>query len=282
MTNDNVSVREFRKLQKFISNAASHNSLLQRNDITEYFEDGTLYKRVNGTDGFEPYEGIYPGCYFDCKKTITAPGSSTTGTSIILVDGLHMLNPYQFGGTDTPHIICSPLTHFGMAQMNTTNITTGGYVGSNMFKSILGAVVSSGAASGTINQQLYYVFGSHLKTTNELLTNTVNTAAYNKLGTNSGASSNWAWTNVQSVLFSEMEVYGGTVWSSSGYDTGNAKHQMPAFEMDESLMMPYPIYFWLKDVVTSSFFANAGGYFGFADYASASNSNCVRPRFVIS
>lgn len=261
---------------------AKNNSQYCFRDITEYYKDGSLWDRIKSSNDFDYFDGLYPGCYFDIDTTITAPESTSTGTNRILIAGLQMLNPYQLGSKTTPHLVCCPLTHFGMAKMNDGNTTEGGYAGSKMHNDILGPVVSEGKADGTINEQLYAVFGEHLLTTKERLTKTVTTTAYNRLGTATGASTAADWYDCQSVLFSEMEVYGGTVFSSSGYDTGNAKHQMPAFMYDEELMLPWKVYYWLKDVVNSSYFSLAYGNDGFAHYNGASIAYYVRPRFIIS
>lgn len=293
MKNDNVTLSDFLALKNAVKEmetikmgeayiAAQKNNMYVKKDITEYFTDGTLYDRINARNGFEAYEGIFPGCYFDTGTKVTAPGSTETGTERILVCGLKMLNPYQFDNVDTPHIICTAATHFGNGVWNETNTTVGGFTDSYILKTILGEPVTSGSASGTISQQLYNIFGTHLKTVNCLLSTTMTASASNKMGASSGASTSWAWKKMQAVLFSEMEVYGGTVFSSSGFDTGEAKHQMPAFAYSEEDMMPYPIYYWLKDVANATSACFAHGNYGYAGITLASYRGFVRPRFVIS
>ena len=164
---------------------------------------------------------------------------------------------------------------------NAENVTTGGYKGSYMITTIL----------PNINTQLETTnLAGHILTTKELISNTVTTSAPNKLGATSGASTNWEWTDGASghlamqkcVLMSEMEVYGGTVFSSSGFDTGNACMQFEAFRNSKDAAMPYSIYFWLKDVASSTSFCLATGYYGYASYSNASSVVYVRPRFIIA
>ena len=44
--------------------AGFHNSIVRGKDITSYYEDGTLWDRIAGTNGFRPYEELYLGDYF--------------------------------------------------------------------------------------------------------------------------------------------------------------------------------------------------------------------------
>lgn len=253
-------------------------------DLTPYVVDGTLWDRIHGTNGFEKYEDIMPWDYIDLGKTITAPssgGGSVTGTSIVRVAQRGGINPYQFGGTPTDCLVMVPDTHFGMSKMNATNDATGGYKSSYMASTIL----------PNINSQLETTnLAGHIVPTIELITNSINASGWGKLGSASGASNSWEWTDGGSgrlakqkcVLMSEMEVYGGTVFSSSGYDTGNACMQLEAFRNSKDAAMPYTIYFWLKDVASAAIFCVANGGNGGAHYHNASTVHYVRPRFIIS
>ena len=253
--------------------STDHNSIYQKKDITAWFRSGELWERIAND-----FDGIYPGQYFDCGKTITAKGSSETGTSIILIAGCNVhLNTNS--GMRYNHITCVPVTHFGTAYMNPSNTTKGAYLGSDMNQSIIGGVATSGGGN-TINSQLFGVFGSHLKTSTELLSNSINANGYNRFGTNSGCSNDWDWHPVQAVLMSEIEVYGSTVWSSSGFDTGSAKVQMPAFRYNTNDMIPNDTYYFLKDVVSSEGFCTTSGN-GFTAYNRASDIRHVRPRFIL-
>lgn len=256
----------------------AHNCFLVYKDITAWYLDGTLWKRIAGTDGFKPFEGIYPGCYFNQGTAVTAPGSDTAGTSWVLILGCNRhWNTYN--GMRFNTISVCPLTHFGKAKMNDSNVTTGGYKGSKMNTNIIGGVTSSGNANGTINQQLYNIYGSHLVTITELISNSVNTSAANKLGgASAGASNGWEWVAMQAILMSEVEVFGAAIFSSSGYDTGSAKSQFPAFHFSTKLMIPDGIYYWEKDVASAAGFCRASDN-GYAGCNDASNSHFVRPRW---
>ena len=115
-----------------------------------------------------------------------------------------------------------------------------------------------------------------------MLSNSINESGYNRLGTNSGFSNGWDWYDCQAVLMSEVEVYGSTMWSSSGYDTGNAKLQLPLFANNRSAMNNRSSWYWLKDVASASSFCDCS-YYGYGSYGSAGNAiHSVRPRFVIA
>ena len=174
--------------------------------------------------------------------------------------------------------------HFGRSRMNATKTTEGGYKASEMNTLVLGEVTSTGstAADATINQQLYAEFGSHLKTTRELVSNTVNATGYNRFGSATGCASNWIWISAQTVLMSEVEVYGATVWSSSGYDTGNANVQLPLFAFSKQAQNNCTAYWWLKDIASAVYFCYVYSN-GYADNGHASDVGaCVRPRFIIA
>ena len=148
---------------------------------------------------------------------------------------------------------------------------------------VLGEVTSTGstAADATINQQLYAEFGSHLKTTRELVSSAINATGYNRLGSATGCASNWEWISAQAILMSEAEVYGTTVWSSSGYDTGNATVQLPLFAFSKQALNNRSVWLWLKNIASASHFCGVG-YYGYASFSGASDADLyVRPRFIL-
>ena len=212
----------------------------------------------------------------------------TTGSQYVTIAGFNcMMRNGDSDSINFNHITCVPgkfrsgSFHFGRSRMNPTNTTVGGYVESEMYTTTIGEVATEGSteATATINQQLYAEFGTHLKTTRELLSNAINASGYNRFGTNNGCSNNWSWYSCQAVLMSEVEVYGATVWSSSGYDTGTACMQLPLFAKDKACINNRSAYYWLKDVATASQFCAVSDN-GNAGYNSAGYANAfVRPRF---
>ena len=249
-------------------------------DVTKYWKDGSLADRIDGVNGFKPFEDLYLWDYIDLDSDITAPssgGGSMAGTKRIHIGEFNGLNNYQLNkrADNTNffnHLRMVTGTHFGMSKMNDTNTTANGYLGSKMHTDIIGDI----STSGTLAKQLYDQLGSLLIPTTELLTNSINASGYNRFGANSGCSNNWTWADVYARLLSEIESNGSIVWSSSGYDTGNAQHQLPAFKNDKSVAYPQGIYYWLKDVATSTYFCYSSGYNGRVNYDNASSVRYVR------
>ena len=264
-------------------------------DITSYVTDGTLWDRIAGTNGYTLHEDIFVGDYIRMSRAISAyeqtQAYQTTGSQYVTIAGIDTLR----GNGDNidmsyEHLVMVPgmgfggTQHFGRSRMNSSNTTVGGYVASEMNATTLGAVATAGStvATATINQQLYAEFGAHLKTTRELLSNSINSSGYNRFGNASGCSNNWGWNSCQAVLMSEVECYGSIAWSSSGYDTGTANRQMPLFKYSKYAQNNRSAYYWLKDLASSSDFCYSTGN-GNSTSGDASYANrLVRPRFVIA
>ena len=260
-------------------------------DITPYWTDGTLWNRIAGSSGFKPYEDIHVGDYIDMGRTVTCPDSydSTVGSQYVTVASCGGFYGNGDSGITYPHLIMVPgkgfggTQHFGRHAMHASTPHPG-YVSSDMNQSVLGPVVTEGsiATEATINQQLYYIFGSHLKTIKSLLATAMSSSLYNRFGSAGGASSGLGWQSVQTRLMSEIEVYGSTVWSSSGYDTGDANHQFELFRFSKSAVNNRSAYYWLKDAASSSDFCYCNSLGG-SSYGTAPNGNYyVRPCFVLS
>ena len=259
-------------------------------DITPYWTDGTLWNRIAGSSGFKPYEDIHVGDYIDMGRTVTCPDSynSTVGSQYVTVASCGGFYGNGDSGITYPHLIMVPgkgfggTQHFGRHAMHASTPHPG-YVSSDMNQSVLGPVVTEGsiATGATINQQLYYIFGSHLKTIKSLLATAMSSSLYNRFGSAGGASSGWGWQSVQTRLMSEIEVYGSTVWSSSGYDTGDANHQFELFRFSKSAVNNRSAYYWLKDAASSSYFCSCNND-GNSSYYTATNGLYVRPCFVLS
>lgn len=163
------------------------------------------------------------------------------------------------------HITLIPRIPLFNAQMNSTNTTSGGYKGSAMHTSTLPTVVSN----------LQTVLGTHLLKRYALLSSAVDTTRSNMFGTAGGASSSWEWTEVYATLPSEMQIYGSTIWSSSGYDTGEACMKLPVFNFINHVQFSRWS-FWLRGVASSGGFCGAGDL-GLAGAWGASDSRGVRP-----
>lgn len=172
---------------------------------------------------------------------------------------------YNCGDTNFTkhHVVIVPDTSLYKAQMNTSNVTTGGYTGSAMYKSNLAQAKTTIKAA----------FGSaHVLTKRELLTNAVN----------GNTPSGWAWFDSDVELMNEVQVYGSVAWGAhdgNGYNVASGDGQFPLFMFDRTKLHNREDY-WLRDVSSATNFSYVY-YGGYAGHASASNSIGVRPAFCI-
>lgn len=172
---------------------------------------------------------------------------------------------YNCGDTNFTkhHVVIVPDTSLYKAQMNTSNVTTGGYTGSAMYKSNLAQAKTTIKAA----------FGSaHVLTKRELLTNAVN----------GNTPSGWAWFDSDVELMNEVQAYGSVAWGAhdgNGYNVASGDGQFPLFMFDRTKLHNREDY-WLRDVASAALFSYVGNN-GRADYSYASNSFGVRPAFCI-
>lgn len=167
---------------------------------------------------------------------------------------------------NTNHLLVVPRNNLYTAGMNSSNITTGGYVGSEMYKTGLAQ------AKTTINN----AFGSaHILNHRQYLVNAVT----------SGAPTGTDWYDSTVELMNENMVYGGRQFSpmpNGATDPWNTcrnytidKSQLPLFHLAPWLICNRQWY-WLRDVVSAASFAVVTGYGG-ANCYSASDTAGVRP-----
>lgn len=172
---------------------------------------------------------------------------------------------YNCGDTNFTkhHAVIVPDTSLYKAQMNTSNVTTGGYTGSAMYKSNLAQ------AKTTIKE----AFGSaHVLTKRELLTNAVN----------GNTPSGWAWFDSDVELMNEVQAYGSVAWGAhdgNGYNVASGDGQFPLFMFDRTKLHNREDY-WLRDVASATAFSFVAGG-GYAANSGASHSFGVRPAFCI-
>lgn len=175
---------------------------------------------------------------------------------------------YNCGDTafTSHHLVIMPDEALYNAQMNTTNVTTGGYVGSEMYKNNL-------AKAKTI---VNAAFQGSVLTHREYLCNAVA----------NGRPSGGAWFDSSIELPNEPMMYGHLHFSptSDGSTVPTiytpSKTQLALFMVCPRFIIDRSHAQWLRDVVSSAFFA-LGYYDGGAAYDSASASYGVRPVFPV-
>lgn len=175
---------------------------------------------------------------------------------------------YNCGDTafTSHHLVIMPDEALYNAQMNTTNVTTGGYVGSAMYKSNL-------ANAKTI---VNAAFQGSVLTHREYLCNAVA----------NGRPSGGAWFDSSIELPNEPMMYGHPHFSptSDGSTVPSiytiSKTQLALFMVCPRFIVNRSYNQWLRDVVSSAYFANVNSYGG-ASYGAASSSLGVRPVFLV-
>lgn len=175
---------------------------------------------------------------------------------------------YNCGDTafTSHHLVIMPDEALYNAQMNTTNVTTGGYVGSEMYKNNL-------ANAKTI---VNAAFQGSVLTHREYLCNAVA----------NGRPSGGAWFDSSIELPNEPMMYGHPHFSpTSDGSTVPAiytisKTQLALFMVCPRFIVNRSYNQWLRDVVSSASFANVGTN-GNPSYDAASYSYGVRPVFPV-
>ena len=289
-----------------------HNALPRGKDITAYLTDGSLWKRINGTDGYSLFEDLYIG------DTITAGGQQyvivdfdyyiRTGDSLDITQHHLVMMPSERMSIPAGTVLYNPdtsATPETLTLINTanagvtvniqetadvkkwnatmgdpnTNSTAGGYKFSRMRTVIM-------RCADTIVVNAFGV--SHIKSIQVVYPNPADASA-------SGLASNWAWfknTNWTEPdrmsicdLPNEIQMYGtqawgrGSAWNKGGYEIGIDKFQFALFKNNRAEVNIRNAY-WLRGVDSATVVCCATGI-GRADSLNSSSAFGVRPRFVL-
>ena len=231
------------------SNAGSHNSIFRGKNLGTQVTNAQYQAIQAGT-----FDDLYIGDYW------------VIGGVTWLIAGFD----YYYGCGDTAfnkhHAVIVPLSPLYNHAMNETNTTAGGYVNSLMYTEGLEQAKT----------QIQKAFGAeHVLSHRIYLIN----------ATSSGRSTSGRWYDSTVDLMNENMVYGCMIYAVANISTAYSvnyrveKSQLPLFAM-----YPYASFnrvsFWLRDIVSSSYFALAYAY-GTAWSADASYALGVRPAFCI-
>ncbi len=163
------------------------------------------------------------------------------------------------------HLVVVPDKNLYSGMMKSDGTTTGGYVNSDM------RLTGLANAKTTISA----FFGDGLLTHRDYLVNAVS----------SGRPSGRSWVDSQVEIMNEIMVYGCHIFSpaNDGSNIPNnyttAKKQLALFRLNPQMVNTRE-YYWLRDVVSSDYFAYVYDY-GYATYACADYTFGVRPYFCI-
>ena len=165
----------------------------------------------------------------------------------------------------TTHHVVVPDANMYNAQMNSTDTTAGGYVGSKMYTTHLRRAEAIFKAC----------FGeSHVLKHREYLVNTVNTSA--SVGKQEAAG---AWYDSTVELMDERMVWGTAYYANTSLPSVSNK-QLSLFKNDSSRITTTGNWYWLRNVARGTAFASVHG--GGRRYGtSASDYDGVRPAALI-
>ncbi len=266
VTNINTSVEE---LQSIVINnsAAAHNGYYRGKDLTSYFNSGKMSTDLAAGD----FSNIFPGDYI--RKTKVIDGITYTDHIDIIAECDAYLGKSTGDGQrlDTHHVAIIPFDPLGTTKMNDTDSTVGGFTNSKMWTTTLPKYLT-----GYTN-----AYGdSHLLSFRSLLTKSIGTNQPNRFGFTSGGSSNFEYLQTKITLMSENQAYGGIVWSSAGFDTGEANTQLACFRLRPELIGFKNNGWWLRGIGTKEYFCSVSG-FNMADCSNASSNKYVRPLLLL-
>ena len=155
------------------------------------------------------------------------------------------------------HIVVIPDVSLYTARMNSSDTTTGGYVGSEMYTTNLEQAKTIASNS----------FGSSIMTHREYLSNGVD---------NNYKPNAFAWFDSSVELMNEAMVYGAAALSSGGRTIDNS--QLALFKLVPKLIST--VSYWLRDPRDSETFSCVNIY-GVSEYGSATLDKGVRPTVCI-
>lgn len=237
------------------SNAGAHNSIFRGKNLGSSISSAQSRAIQNGT-----FDDMYVGDFwvinnrtwriagFDIQYNCGDTAAAAMGHCVCVVPDDNIFNGT---GTDTTY------------AMNTSSVATGGYVGSQMYTSII---------PNKVVPILQSAFGSHLITSyRALLSNAVS-------GDN---PSGGAWRTVTACLMNEVMLYGSNVASThTTFNIGADNVQLPLFRLAPQFIHIRNNY-WLRDVALSNTFAYCGADGVSYDVVASATSIGVRPFFLI-
>lgn len=236
------------------NNAGFHNSIYRGKSLGTSITTAQWNSISAGT-----FDDMYIGDYWTLSTTI---GSTTSNIQYVIAGFDYWWNcgdSYP-QSSNKHHVVLVPAGNLYSAQMNATNITTGGYIGSAMYTTNL-----ENARTG-----ISTLFGDHLYSVRRLFTNSVNTV---------GQATGWVWATSSVDLMSETMVYGHPVWTTSGFEVGVDRTILPLFALNPASASTRSNW-WLRSVAAPSHFALVD-ISGNAYYYNDSYSYGVRPAFAI-
>lgn len=240
--------------------AAAHNSIFRGKNLGAFNSDHAN-AISNGT-----FRGIFNGDFF--QSSFVRRNQSGGAIDTITINWrIWGFNPFKNKGDTqltTNHAVIIPDQNLGTIRMNATDVTTGGYSGTELRSSgkntIKNQIVSAFTVSGS----------SQVITYRDLLSNAVT----------NGQSSGWAWVNCDVEVPSDVMLTGAKHWGT-GFDVG-CHSILPLAAITQEYVCNRAD-FWLRSVGSASAFSALGSNGPVSDWGTASYSGIwFRPFFLIS
>lgn len=254
--------------------AENHNSIFRGDDL---FAKGYTIDDICAMIADGSFSDIYIGDYFTLSGSIEnvpcfveQTGDDGTKSLVESTQTVTYNTKFRIAGLDTylntgdtaftaHHAVIVPDSIIGSNRMNSTNVTTGGYVGSFMFTSVL----------PVYNTHFSAKLNNHLLAHREILSKSVT----------GNQSSGWAWADVKINLMSEPEVCGSNLWGNK-YDAGINYKQFPLFRIASRYICDRN-WCWLKAI------AGGNDFTAMTDNGNATRNGAgvalsVRPCFCIN
>ena len=241
-----------------------------------------LYQMVDTEDASDIYIGDIIRVNRAAVTYTPAGGSSTTDPAQVIdwvvmgIDWQRFMGSYGTARIENFHLVLVPKDGFKtLAHMNSTNITTGGFISSDMFTNILPAYQT--AILNSLNGHLVYYEDYFSSAVDANVTSTAS-------GSYAGATSANTTATVVAPLLNEIEIYGFQIASSDIRDKGRANAQLPGFRLNPRLMVKD-----IKDGTTSRWWASgvvrdtrflAIGESGDPQARSASSTAMIVPKVI--
>ena len=253
--------------------AENHNNIFRGDDL---FAKGYTIDDICAMISDGSFSDIYIGDYFTLSGSIEnvpcfveQTGDDGTKSLVESTQTVTYNTKFRIAGLDTylntgdtaftaHHAVIVPDENIGTNRMNGTNSTTGGYVSSFMFASVL----------PVYNTHFSAKLNNHLLSHREILSNSVT----------GNQASGWAWANVKINLMSEPEVYGSNLWGNK-YDAGVNYRQFPLFRIASKYICNRN-WCWLNTIAGGSDFTAMTSN-GNATRNGAGVALAVRPCFCI-
>ena len=242
------------KYAPITNNAGYHNSIYRGKSLGTSITTAQWNAISAGT-----FDDLYIGDYWTLSTTINGT-TSNINYVIAAFDYWWNCGDSYPQGSNKHHVVLVPSGYLYTAQMNTSNVTTGGYISSAMYTTNLTAA----------REGISTLFGDHLYSVRRLFTTAVNAV---------GQAIGWGWYTSSVDLMNENMVYGSSVWTTSGFEVGVDRNILPLFLLNPASASIRATW-WLRSVATPALFAIVANN-GSADYYNASNSRGVRPAFAI-